>query len=418
MSMWARPDALPNWVPLLQIGSSTDTFFLLQSSTQAAGATGFAATFKAPGNPTQERLTLGGGNDLPLNAWTHVVFTMSGSTGKIYFDGELQATRTDFTLGIGDVGVGGSTTANYVGGTSWPDPRFDGLVDDLQMYAYELSAEQVAELFEGPTDPNAAPVGAADAYGTEEDTPLTVEAPGVLTNDTDADGDDLTADRRHPAGERRGQPGRGRILHLHARRRLLRHRHLHLPGRRRDRPVGGDDGDPHRRGGHRAGERRAGGGQRRLHHRRGRAAPAAGTRRAGERHRCRWRRADRHGRQPAPQRDGDTGRRRVVLLHPRRRVHRQGRVHLPGGRRRGHLGPGDRDDHGGGRARRRARWRAWRCPRRTGRPAPSRWRSRPPGPPARWRCSRARPASPRRRSRTAGPRSCWRPRACCPGPTT
>ena len=57
VSMWARPDALPNWVPLLQIGSSTDTFFLLQSSTQAAGATGFAATFKAPGNPTQERLT-------------------------------------------------------------------------------------------------------------------------------------------------------------------------------------------------------------------------------------------------------------------------------------------------------------------------------------------------------------------------
>ena len=190
VSLWARPDALPNWVPLLQIGSSTDTFFLLQSSTQAAGATGFAATFKAPGNPTQERLTLGGGNDLPLNAWTHVVFTMSGSTGKIYFDGELQATRTDFNLGIGDVGVDGVTTANLIGGTSWPDARFDGLVDDFQMYAYELSADEVTELFEGP---NAAPVGAADAYGTEEDTPLTVDAPGVLANDTDADSDDLTA---------------------------------------------------------------------------------------------------------------------------------------------------------------------------------------------------------------------------------
>ena len=50
VSIWARPNALPNWVPLLQIGSSTDTFFLLQSSTQANGATGFAATFKAPGN--------------------------------------------------------------------------------------------------------------------------------------------------------------------------------------------------------------------------------------------------------------------------------------------------------------------------------------------------------------------------------
>ncbi len=143
--------------------------------------------------PTQERLTLGGGNDLPLNEWTHVVFTMRGSTGKIYFDGELQATRTDFTLGIGDVGVGGNTTANFIGGTSWPDPRFDGLVDDFRMYGYELSAEQVTELFEGPPPANAAPVGAADAYGTVEDTPLTVPAPGVLANDTDADGDDLTA---------------------------------------------------------------------------------------------------------------------------------------------------------------------------------------------------------------------------------
>ncbi|WP_109509787.1 LamG-like jellyroll fold domain-containing protein [Nocardioides speluncae] len=194
VSIWARPDALPNWVPLLQIGSSTDTFFLLQSSTQASGATGFAATFKAPGTPgsAQERLVLGQGNDLPLNEWTHVVFTMSGGTGKIYFDGELQATRNDFSIGIGDVGVDGNTTANLIGGTSWPDPRFDGLVDDFRMYGYELTAEQVTELHENPF-PNAAPAGGADSYSTDEGQELTVPAPGVLDNDTDADGDGLTA---------------------------------------------------------------------------------------------------------------------------------------------------------------------------------------------------------------------------------
>lgn len=194
VSLWARPDALPTWVPLLQIGSSTDTFFLLQSNTQVSGATGFAATFKAPGTPgsAQERLVLGQGNDLPLNEWTHVVFTQSGSVGKIYFDGELQATRDDFTVSIGDVGVDGSTTANMIGGTSWPDARWDGLVDEFRMFGYELTPEQVAELSEGPPV-NAAPVGAADAYGTVEDEPLSVEAPGLLANDTDADGDDLTA---------------------------------------------------------------------------------------------------------------------------------------------------------------------------------------------------------------------------------
>ncbi|MEU0561442.1 LamG-like jellyroll fold domain-containing protein [Dactylosporangium sp. NPDC006015] len=148
VSFWARPDTLPNWVPLVQIGSSTDTFFLLQSATNG-NTTGFGATFKAPGVATQERLLLGAGNDLPLNAWTHVVFTQNGSVGKIYFSGVLKATRTDFTINIGNVGVGGNTTANYIGGTSWGDPRFDGLIDDFRLYGYELSAEHVTQLYAG-----------------------------------------------------------------------------------------------------------------------------------------------------------------------------------------------------------------------------------------------------------------------------
>ncbi|MEJ2706816.1 MAG: Ig-like domain-containing protein [Anaerolineales bacterium] len=41
--------------------------------------------------------------------------------------------------------------------------------------------------------PNQAPVAGDDAYATDEDTILTVAAPGVLGNDTDADGDSLTA---------------------------------------------------------------------------------------------------------------------------------------------------------------------------------------------------------------------------------
>jgi hypothetical protein len=40
---------------------------------------------------------------------------------------------------------------------------------------------------------NTAPVASDDAYSTNEDVPLTVAAPGVLGNDTDADGDALTA---------------------------------------------------------------------------------------------------------------------------------------------------------------------------------------------------------------------------------
>ncbi|MEI5676467.1 MULTISPECIES: LamG-like jellyroll fold domain-containing protein [unclassified Nocardioides] len=194
ISIWTNPRALPNWVPLVQIGSSTDTFFLLQSSTQAGpngSGSGFAATFKKAGNGNQERLTLGAGNDVPLNQWTHVVYTHSGTTGKIYFNGELKATRNNFTFDMSDVGVNGTTTANWIGGTSWPDPRWNGVVDEFQMYDYELTPEQIATIGNGPV--NTAPTGVADTFTTGEDTPLTVPAPGVLGNDTDDEGNTLTA---------------------------------------------------------------------------------------------------------------------------------------------------------------------------------------------------------------------------------
>src|SRR5207247_1012362 len=40
---------------------------------------------------------------------------------------------------------------------------------------------------------NDAPLANADSYATDEDTPLTVAAPGVLANDTDVEGSTLSA---------------------------------------------------------------------------------------------------------------------------------------------------------------------------------------------------------------------------------
>ena len=43
------------------------------------------------------------------------------------------------------------------------------------------------------TPANKPPTAAADSYSTNEDTPLSVPARGVLANDSDPDGDALTA---------------------------------------------------------------------------------------------------------------------------------------------------------------------------------------------------------------------------------
>ena len=40
---------------------------------------------------------------------------------------------------------------------------------------------------------NDSPTAVADSFSTDEDTPLTIDAPGVLANDSDVEGDSLTA---------------------------------------------------------------------------------------------------------------------------------------------------------------------------------------------------------------------------------
>jgi VCBS repeat-containing protein len=76
-----------------------------------------------------------------------------------------------------------------------PDPLFSG----TDSFVYEICETATPELLCGQATVtisvgvNDAPVAADDAYATVQNTSLNVAAPGVLVNDTDADGDPLTA---------------------------------------------------------------------------------------------------------------------------------------------------------------------------------------------------------------------------------
>ncbi|CAN5891966.1 hypothetical protein BH23ACT11_BH23ACT11_21420 [soil metagenome] len=59
--------------------------------------------------------------------------------------------------------------------------------------AFFLDGVTTCEPAQPPPEPNATPKSTADAYTLEQDSVLTVDAPGVLANDTDDDGDTLTA---------------------------------------------------------------------------------------------------------------------------------------------------------------------------------------------------------------------------------
>ena len=81
---------------------------------------------------------------------------------------------------------------------------------------------------------NDPPVAANDSYSTNEDTPLTVAAPGVLVNDTDVDGDSLTVVLVAGTNHGIANAERQRLLHLYPGGELQRPGQLHLPGQRRD----------------------------------------------------------------------------------------------------------------------------------------------------------------------------------------
>ena len=70
-----------------------------------------------------------------------------------------------------------------------PDPDFSGTDSFTYRAADDLAESDPATVELIVSRPQARP----DHYGTEEDTPLAIEAPGVLANDSDADHDPLTA---------------------------------------------------------------------------------------------------------------------------------------------------------------------------------------------------------------------------------
>ena len=81
-----------------------------------------------------------------------------------------------------------------------------------------------------------APVADADAYTVAEDATLTVlAATGVLANDTDPDDAATTLTAALVTGPTNGDadPQPGRLVHLHPRPGLRRHRRVHLHRQRR-----------------------------------------------------------------------------------------------------------------------------------------------------------------------------------------
>ncbi|QJE97925.1 LamG-like jellyroll fold domain-containing protein [Luteolibacter luteus] len=130
-----RWDGGAAWQRLFDFGNNT-TQYLFLTPNSASGTMRFGITLG--GNATQEYLDA---PMAPAGEWTHVAVVLSGSTGTIYVNGAAVSTGT-ITLDPSNV----APTLNYIGKSQWPDPYFNGAIDELRIFNRALNAAEVKAL--------------------------------------------------------------------------------------------------------------------------------------------------------------------------------------------------------------------------------------------------------------------------------
>ena len=128
-------------------------YFLYAFGNTAQDGTGNGYLFATGNNQLRGALTTGNWSGeqnaqssaaLPRDRWVNVTYTLSGSTARLYLDGQQVAENTNVTVRPGDIG-GGRTLANYIGKSVYnADNLLRGQVREFALYNRALSADEVA----------------------------------------------------------------------------------------------------------------------------------------------------------------------------------------------------------------------------------------------------------------------------------
>jgi hypothetical protein len=136
VSAWVNPTSDDTWSRVFDFGRGTAVNMFM---TVDGGGSGLRFAITTNGNGAEQNLT--GGGHLPLNTWSHVAVTLSGTTGTLYLNGAPVATNPNMTLKPSSLG---NTNQNWIGRSQYPDPFLNGTVDDFTIYNRALSPAEVA----------------------------------------------------------------------------------------------------------------------------------------------------------------------------------------------------------------------------------------------------------------------------------
>ncbi|MBN2783725.1 MAG: RICIN domain-containing protein, partial [Pontiellaceae bacterium] len=142
-----------DWQRIFDFGNdTTQNLFLTPRS--GAGTLRFGIR-----NGGDEQMTETSG--LPSGTWVHVAVTLQGNVATIYVNGTPAASNSGTTINPSDF----HPALNYLGKSHWPDPLFNGRLDEVYLCNYALSESEIVNLMNNHYPPSLEPAPLSIASG-------------------------------------------------------------------------------------------------------------------------------------------------------------------------------------------------------------------------------------------------------------
>jgi hypothetical protein len=149
IAAWVYWNGGSAWQRIFDFGNDTTQYMFLSPSS-GSGTLRFAVTTN--GNGAEQILQTAAA--LPVAQWAHVAVTRNGNIARLYTNGVVAVSATNVVT-IAPASF--NPALNYLGKSQWPDPSFNGRLDETFIYNYALSVTEITRLMNNQPPPPAVP---------------------------------------------------------------------------------------------------------------------------------------------------------------------------------------------------------------------------------------------------------------------